>query len=207
MASLPIDTIVFDLGGVLVDWNPEYLYQKIFPNPEERAFFLNTVCSPEWNAQQDGGRTIAEANELLIRQYPEYREAIQHFYGRWEEMFQGSIPGTLDIFHQLIQHPGYRVYALTNWSAETWERGRSLFPYFDLFDGILVSGQEKMMKPQPEIYQLLLDRYSLNPQSLVFFDDNEKNILAAQESGWNAFVFQSPSQLKNDLLNYRVAIR
>ena len=207
MASSPIDTIVFDLGGVLVDWNPEYLYRKIFPDPEQRAFFLTNICSPEWNAQQDGGRTIAEANALLSRLYPEYHEAIHSFYDRWEEMFQGSIQGTLDIFHQLIEHPDYRVYALTNWSAETWDRGRKCFPYFDLFDGVLVSGQENRMKPQPEIYRLLLERFQLDPQTLVFFDDNEKNIIAAQQAGWHAFVFQSPEQLKITLQGYGVAIR
>ncbi len=206
MASQSVDTIIFDLGGVLVDWNPAYLYEKIFPDPAVRSYFLNEICTPDWNAQQDGGRTIAEANEILSTRYPEHREAIHAYYERWEEMFRGPITGTLDIFNQLTANPVYKVYALTNWSAETWERGMQLFPFFRLFDGIVVSGHEKTMKPQPEIYHILLNRFALQPEQLVFFDDNEKNVLAAQKQGFNAFVFQSPQQLKKALQDYGIAL-
>lgn len=206
MKSQSIDTIVFDLGGVLVDWNPAHLYEKIFPDPKERRFFLENICTPDWNAAQDGGRTIAEATKILVARHPEYRHAIQAYYERWEEMFRGPIPGTLEIFYRLTENPDYKVYALTNWSSETWERGLKLFPFFSLFDGILVSGYEKTMKPEPEIYHLLLDRFGLDPGKLVFFDDSEKNVIAAQKSGFNAFVFQSPEQLKSSLKSYGVTL-
>lgn len=206
MKSQSIDTIVFDLGGVLVDWNPEYLYEKIFPDPEARRYFLENICTADWNAAQDGGRTIAEANEILLALYPEYREAILAYYDRWEEMFRGPVPGTLEIFYRLTENPAYKVYALTNWSAETWERGLKLFPFFSLFDGILVSGHEKMIKPGPEIYHLLMERFDLDPGKLIFFDDNKKNVVAAQQLGFNAFVFQSPEQLESCLAGYGISL-
>jgi len=145
-----IDTIIFDIGGVLVDWKPEYLYEKIFNNDEQKVkWFLNNVCTPEWNAAQDAGRTIAEANAVKILEFPEFENEIICFYKRWNEMFSGPIIENLNLFKELKASGNYKIYALTNWSAEKWEEGVKLFPFFKDFDGIVVSGQEKMRKPFP----------------------------------------------------------
>jgi 2-haloacid dehalogenase len=201
-----IDTIIFDLGGVLVDWNPKYLYEKIFDTQEEVKWFLNNVCTSDWNIKQDGGRTIEEANSLKIAEFPEYEDEIKLFYNRWEEMFTGAIEKSVEIQQELINNPNYRVYALTNWSAEKWEKGKELFPFFNDFEGVIVSGQENMRKPHDEIYQLILDRFSINPKTTVFIDDNLENTIASIRNGIESIRFKSPKQLKRDLLKLGVTL-
>jgi 2-haloacid dehalogenase len=201
-----IDTIIFDLGGVLVDWNPKYLYEKIFDTQEEVKWFLNNVCTSDWNIEQDGGRTIEEANSLKIAEFPEYEDEIKLFYNRWEEMFTGAIEKSVEIQQELINNPNYRVYALTNWSAEKWEKGKELFPFFNDFEGVIVSGQENMRKPHDEIYQLILDRFSINPKTTVFIDDNLENTIASARNGIESIRFKSPQQLKRDLLKLGVTL-
>ncbi|MFT6128251.1 MAG: 2-haloacid dehalogenase [Flavobacteriaceae bacterium] len=201
-----IDTIIFDLGGVLVDWNPKYLYEKIFDTQEEVKWFLNNVCTSDWNIEQDGGRTIEEANSLKIAEFPEYEDEIKLFYNRWEEMFTGAIEKSVEIQQELINNPNYRVYALTNWSAEKWEKGKELFPFFNDFEGVIVSGQENMRKPHDEIYQLILDRFSINPKTTVFIDDNLENTIASIRNGIESIRFKSPQQLKRDLLKLGVTL-
>lgn len=201
-----IDTIIFDLGGVLVDWNPKYLYEKIFDTQEEVKWFLNNVCTSDWNIEQDGGRTIEEANSLKIAEFPEYEDEIKLFYNRWEEMFTGAIEKSVEIQQELINNPNYRVYALTNWSAEKWEKGKELFPFFNDFEGVIVSGQENMRKPHDEIYQLILDRFSINPKTTVFIDDNLENTIASARNGIESIRFKSPKQLKRDLLKLGVTL-
>jgi 2-haloacid dehalogenase len=201
-----IDTIIFDLGGILVDWNPKYLYEKIFDTQEEVKWFLNNVCTSDWNIEQDGGRTIEEANSLKIAEFPEYEDEIKLFYNRWEEMFTGAIEKSVEIQQELINNPNYRVYALTNWSAEKWEKGKELFPFFNDFEGVIVSGQENMRKPHDEIYQLILDRFSINPKTTVFIDDNLENTIASKRNGIESIRFKSPQQLKRDLLKLGVTL-
>jgi 2-haloacid dehalogenase len=175
-----IDTIIFDLGGVLVDWKPEYLYRKLFNNNEQKVqWFLNNVCTPEWNIEQDAGRTIVEANALKIAEFPEYKQEIISFYKRWDEMFTGPIKENLKLFKELKASKKFKIYALTNWSAEKWDEGVNLFPFFKDFDGVVVSGQEKLRKPFPEIYELILKRYAIKPEKAVFIDDNIENIATA----------------------------
>jgi 2-haloacid dehalogenase len=201
-----IDTIIFDLGGVLVDWNPKYLYEKVFDTQEEVKWFLKNVCTSDWNIEQDGGRTIEEANSLKIAEFPEYEDEIKLFYNRWEEMFTGAIEKSVEIQQELINNPNYRVYALTNWSAEKWEKGKELFPFFNDFEGVIVSGQENMRKPHDEIYQLILDRFSINPKTTVFIDDNLENTIASARNGIESIRFKSPQQLKRDLLKLGVTL-
>ncbi|MGK0307808.1 MAG: 2-haloacid dehalogenase, partial [Urechidicola sp.] len=172
-----IDTIIFDLGGVLVDWNPKYLYEKIFDSQEEVEWFLNNVCTSDWNIEQDAGRTIEEANALKIAEFPDYEKFINMFYERWDEMFSGPIQESVKIQQKLIADKNYKVYALTNWSAEKWELGKQLFPFFNDFEGVVVSGQENTRKPFDDIYQLILKRYSIIPENSVFIDDNFENTL------------------------------
>jgi len=175
-----IDTIIFDLGGVLVDWNPTYLYRKIFNKNEEKLnWFLQNVCTNEWNAAQDAGRSITKANALKVAEFPEYKNEILSFYKRWNEMFAGPITENVELFKKLKASGNYKIYALTNWSAEKWDEGIKLFPFFNDFDGVVVSGQEGMRKPFLDIYKLILKRYNIDPKKTIFIDDNRENIEAA----------------------------
>ena len=199
MASTIIDTIVFDLGGVLIDWNPLYLYKKIFSTEEEAVRFLEEVCNSAWNVQQDGGRSLAEATEERVRLHPEREAEIRAYYERWPEMLGGIIPGTVELLDTLAGSGQYRLYALTNWSAETFPIALGRYAFFQHFQGILVSGAEKLIKPDPRIYQLLCSRYDILPEKAVFIDDSPKNVVGARNIGMHAIHFQSPMQLREEL--------
>jgi 2-haloacid dehalogenase len=201
-----IDTIIFDLGGVLIDWQPDHMYKKIIKDEQQRKWFLETICTMEWNEQQDGGRTIQEANNELITQYPEHRELILAYYDRWEEMLVGPILPTVELFKNIKSSGKYKLYALTNWSAETFPRALELFDFLHWFDGRVVSGEEKTRKPYKEIYNIILNRFSLSPQKTLFIDDNIKNINAAKEIGINCIHFSSPEQLTEELKNKNIFI-
>lgn len=194
-----IKNIIFDLGGVLVDWSPDYMYKKLIPEPEQRSYFLNSICTLDWNEEQDGGRTIEEANKELINKYPEHKELIEDYYTRWEEMLGGPIQPTVEIFRQLKDAKKYGIYALTNWSAETFPRALEIFDFFHWFDGRIVSGEEKTRKPFKEIYDLTLNRFNLIANETLFIDDNLRNIKAANELGIITHHFISPEQLSNYL--------
>jgi 2-haloacid dehalogenase len=196
---MEIKNIIFDLGGVLIDWNPDYMYKKIIPDEDKRKWFLENICTLDWNEAQDGGRLIKEANELLINQHPEYKELILAYYSRWEEMLSGSISGTVDIFKELKTNKKHGIYALTNWSAETFPRALEIFDFLHWFDGRVVSGEENTRKPHKEIYDIILTRFNLTPNTTVFIDDNLRNIKAAEELGIVTIHFQSPEQLRKSL--------
>jgi 2-haloacid dehalogenase len=195
-----LDTIIFDLGGVLIDWNPEYLYRKIFTDEAEMRYFLKEVATPHWNEEQDGGRPIAEATEMLIKEHPKYEAEIRAFYGRWTEMLGGVIPETLEILETLLEKGEHRIYALTNWSHETFPIALERYAFLKRFHGVLVSGVEKLKKPDPKIYQLILSRYNIDPQQALFIDDNLRNVHAAEALGIHAIHFRSPQQLKQYLM-------
>lgn len=195
-----IDTIIFDLGGVLVDWKPEYLYRKVFNGNEKKVqWFLNNVCTSAWNAEQDGGRTIEEAETLKIAEFPDHEELIRLYYKQWHQMFSGPIEENVELFKQLKASGNYKIYALTNWSAEKWELALELFPFFNYFDGVVVSGQEKIRKPYPEIYNLIVDKFAINPENAIFIDDNEENVIAAKALKIYGIHYKSPQQLLNEL--------
>ena len=200
-----INTIIFDLGGVLIDWNPKYLYRKIFRSEIAVNYFLKNITSSDWNEQQDAGRSLEEATDILSKTFPEYTPEIKAFYSKWEEeMLGGPIQGTVDILKTCINHPSYKVLALTNWSAETFPYAQSKFDFLDWFDGILVSGAEKMKKPDPKIYELLLTRYEIDPASSIFIDDSEKNIIGAEACGIKGIHFLNPEQLKDRMMKYKI---
>lgn len=199
-----INTIIFDLGAVLIDWNPTYMYRTIFSDEAEMQQFLNNVCTSDWNEEQDAGRSLQEGTELLVKQFPEQEENIRAFYGRWPEMLGDAIGGTVDIFRQLKEGGKYKIYALTNWSAETFPLAQQRFDFLNWFDGVVVSGAEKMRKPTPAFYQILLDRYQVNPTEALFIDDNYRNILAAEGMGINCIHFLSPEQLKKELADKEI---
>lgn len=199
-----IDTLVFDLGGVLIDWNPEYLYQYLIPDKKERVRFLSTVCTLDWNEEQDAGRTLQEGTEWLIRQFPGQEEHIRAYYGRWKEMLGGPIHDTVEIFRELKFQTNLKLYALTNWSAETFPIALELYDFLHWFDGRLVSGEEKIRKPSREIYQRLADRFGITPSSAIYVDDNLRNVLPARELGFYGIHFQSPDQFREELVKLGV---
>lgn len=205
MASNSIETVIFDLGGVLIDWNPRYLYRKIFPTEEEVSWFLENICTGEWNDRQDAGRSFAEATTELVTRYPEWETQIRAWYDRWEETISGPIHGTVEIL-DYFRNSHHRLYALTNWSAESFPIASQKFEFLTWFDGIVVSGVEKTRKPFAEFYQILFDRYGIDPAKSLFIDDNEKNIEGAKTVGLRVIHFRSPEQLRKELSNCGIKI-
>ncbi|WP_114777664.1 HAD family hydrolase [Botryobacter ruber] len=194
------NTIIFDLGAVLIDWHPHHLYKKIFDNEEDMHYFLANICTPEWNEEQDAGRTWEEATNLLLAQYPEHEANIRAYSERWIEMIGGPIEGTVEIFRELKESSLYKIYALTNWSHETFPLMLERYEFLQWFDGIVMSGEEKDRKPFPSFYQLLLDRYQVKPKEAVFIDDNLRNIHAAEQIGIPSVHFTSPEELREKLV-------
>jgi enoyl-CoA hydratase len=176
-------TMVFDLGGVLVDWDPRHLYRKLFPgDPEGMERFLAEICTAEWNAAQDAGRSWADGTALLRARFPDEADRIVAFHQRWEETLAGPIEGSVAILREL-KYAGRRLYGLTNWSHETFPIGRARFAFFGWFEAIVVSGEEGIIKPDPRIYRLLMDRHGLAAEQLVYVDDNARNADAAAALG------------------------
>lgn len=198
-----INTIIFDLGGVLIDWNPRYLYRKIFKTEEEVTWFLQNICTSEWNDEQDAGRSFEEATSELISKHPEYAEAIAAWYGRWEETISGPIQGTVSILKDIKRSGDFRLYALTNWSAETFPWALDNFDFLHWFEGIVVSGVEKCRKPLPEFFHILFNRYKINPSEALFIDDNLLNIEGAKKLGLNTIAFRDPEQLAEELQRWK----
>jgi 2-haloacid dehalogenase len=196
---MKIKAIIFDLGGVLVDWNPDYLFRNVFDDAEKKKYFFDNICTPDWNEEQDAGRSIQEATETLVAKHPEWKEQIETYYDRWEEMLGGPIHDTVAILKELKERGHYKIYALTNWSAELFPKALELYDFLHWFDGRVVSGDEKMRKPATEFYQVLLDRYNLQPNETIFIDDNLRNINAAEDMGIKSIHFQSPAQLHGEL--------
>ena len=195
---MAIKAVVFDLGGVLIDRDPRHLYRKLLADEAAVEEFLATVCTPEWNAEQDRGRPFAEGVAELVERSPAHAAAITAYSERWEEMLGGDIAGAVELLAEL-RATGVPLYALTNWSAETFGIARRRFGFLDWFDGVLVSGEEKMVKPDPRFFRLLLDRFGLDPEATFFVDDSEANVAAARRLGLDAVRFTSPEQLRRDL--------
>jgi 2-haloacid dehalogenase len=192
--------IVFDFGGVLMDWNPRYLYRKLFPDEPAMERFLTDIGFNAWNLENDrGALPFAEAVAALAARFPRYREAIEAFHERWEETLPGIIPETVEILRELKQ-AGYPLYGLSNWSADTFRRVRHRYPHFDWFDDIVLSGEEKMVKPDPGIYRVLLARAHTTSERCLFVDDSRVNIDAAAVLGFQTIHFESPGQLRRELV-------
>jgi 2-haloacid dehalogenase len=200
---VPVKAVVFDLGGVLIDWNPRYLYRKLLADEAAVEQFLATVCTPEWNAEQDRGRPFAEGVAELVERHPAHAAAIAAYAERWHEMLGGDIGGTVELLAEL-RAAGMPLYALTNWSAETFVVARERFGFLSWFDGVLVSGEERMIKPDPAFFQLLLDRFGLAPEATFYVDDSGPNVAAARRLGIDAVRFTDPGQLRRELTARRV---
>ena len=195
-----INTLVFDFGGVLIDWNPAYVYLKEFRgNQEEMSHFLNTICSWEWNENQDAGYSLQKATEERVALYPEYERLIRMYYGRWEDMLGYEHTDTVALLKTFKDHNKYRLIGLTNWSHETFPVALERFAFLSWFEGIVVSGTEKMKKPDANIYTLTLDRYKIIPENAVFIDDKLENVHAAAQLGMHGIHFTSAAKLKRDL--------
>jgi 2-haloacid dehalogenase len=194
-----IKTIIFDLGGVLIDWNPEYVFSSLIPDTERRQFFFEHVCPYSWNVEQDAGRTFEEATNERVALFPEWEPEIRAYYGRWEEMLGGPIHETVDLFKALKDKQLHQIVALTNWSHESFPVAQARYDFLGWFDGIVVSGVEKTRKPYLPIYEILLERYGVEPTTAVFIDDSLPNVEAARSLGIHGVHFQSAAQLKTDL--------
>jgi len=191
--------VVFDLGGVLIRWNPRHLYRKLFAGDDAAMEeFLGNVCTVEWNERQDAGRTFADAVAALLPRHADKRELIEAFGHRFDEMIPGAIEGTVDILADL-KRAGVPRYGLTNWSAETFPPQRNRFPFLAWFDGIVASGEEGVTKPDPRIFRILLQRYAIAPDEAVFVDDNPGNAAAATALGLHGILFRSPELLRREL--------
>lgn len=197
--TFTLDAVVFDLGGVLIDWNPRYVYRSLFGGDEaamER--FLAEVCTPAWNMELDAGRPWREAVDMLADLHPEQRDLIIAYDERWPEMLGGPIEGTVEVLADL-RRAGVRVAALSNWSAEKFPIARSRYPFLGWFETVVVSGEVGICKPDPRIYRHLLERTRLVPSSTVFVDDSAANVAAAAALGMTALRFQDPRWLRSDL--------
>jgi 2-haloacid dehalogenase len=194
------ETIIFDLGGVLIDWNPDYVYKTIFNDETKMREFYNEICTSEWNEEQDAGRGLKEATEELVARYPHEEKNIRAYYDRWEEMLKGEIEGTVKVLEKIKDREDLKLYALTNWSHETFPVALKRFEFLQWFHGRLVSGEEKMRKPFVEIYELLLKRYHINPDTAIYIDDNERNLKPAHALGLYTIHFKSPHQLEEEFI-------
>jgi 2-haloacid dehalogenase len=194
--------VVFDIGGVLIDWNPRYLYRKLFAeDTTAMEEFLNSVCTPDWNLQQDAGRPWKEAIDDLSARYPEKAELIAAYDLNWDEMVSGPIPGAADLLWELKRR-GTPVYCITNFSVDKLNRARERFEELNAFDGIVISGEARMLKPDAAIYRRLLDQHDLRAEDTLFIDDVEHNVRGAQAVGMHAVRFTDAKALRNDLTGY-----
>ena len=198
-----IKNVIFDLGGVLVDWNPDKVFIKVFEGDKQKMeYFYAEVCTQEWNENQDAGYPMAKATEERVALFPEFEKEIRMYYDRWDEMLGDQIQGTVDILKKLTNSTEYKVVALTNWSHETFPKAIKKFEFLQWFEGILVSGVEKTRKPFPEIYELTLNRFDLKAEESLFIDDNLRNVEAARALGIHSIQFHSPEQLAQELKDY-----
>jgi len=198
-----ITTIVFDIGNVLIEWDPRHLYRRIFATPDEIEHFLSTVCTSAWNLEIDRGRPFAEAVAELVGRFPEHETAIRAFDERWAEMVPGLIPGTLALMERL-EARGAPLYAITNFSAEKFAEARLRFPFLDRFRGVIVSAHERLLKPDRAIFELLLSRYELKAEECLFIDDSAANIAGARAVGMTAHHFKDAAGLEKTLAAYQL---
>ena len=192
--------MVFDLGGVLIDWDPRHLYRKLFAGDQAAMEqFLATVCTHEWNRRQDAGRSFAEGARLLKAEHPDKGELIDAYGSRFDEMIAGPISGSVEILAELRDR-GIPLYGLTNWSAETYPAALRRFAFLRWFRGILVSAEVGVIKPDPRIFALLIERFAVEPRCTVYIDDVEANVVAARPFGIHGIHFTTPAKLREELV-------
>ena len=198
MLSGKINAAVFDLGGVLIDWNPRHLYRSLFTDPAEMEEFLARVCTDDWHRQHDLGADIRQSCEQLAGQHGRYRDMIMAWADRGEEMAAGQFDQTVNIL-RMLKTAGLRCYALSNMEREVFPVRSARFPFMKWFDGQVISGFEGVAKPDSRIFEVLLARYDLDPEATVFVDDSKRNVEAARDLGFNVVHYTSADHLKRDL--------
>ena len=200
-----IKAIVFDLGGVLIDWDPRHMYRTVFDSEKEMEHFLSEIATLEWNSQHDAGVRWADGVAALSEEHPEYAHLIELYQQRWIDMLNGPIEGTVAILAKL-KAAGHELHALTNWSNETFPIALARYDFLGWFEDIVVSGDEKVIKPDPRIFEILLERIGRNPYECVFIDDSAKNIEAARALGLIGIQFHNPEQLETELVKLGIAL-
>jgi 2-haloacid dehalogenase len=201
-----IDTVIFDIGNVLINWDPRHLYRKLFgEDVESMERFLTDVCPPHWNERQDAGRTWEEGIQEAVARYPEQETLIRAYRERWEEMLGGPISESVAVLEEL-RKGGIRLFALTNWSHETFPMALQRYDFLSWFQGILVSGQERLIKPDPAIFRLLISRFGIDSARAVFIDDNIRNVEGARDVGLHALHFTDSQRMRLDLRALGLAV-
>jgi len=199
MTNSNIKAIIFDYGNVLIEWDPRYVYNRYFPNDSEgMENFLQEVDFMGWNAYQDKGRTFKEGVADLSAQFPHYSHLIQAYHDHWKDSIGTAYWETVEIMKQL-KAKGYPLYGLSNWSAETFPYARAKYDFFNLLDGMVISGHVGHVKPEPEIYDIMLEKIDRPAQECLFIDDSLPNIKQANTMGFKTIHFTSPEQLKKEL--------
>jgi 2-haloacid dehalogenase len=192
--------IVFDLGMVLIEWDPRHLYRKVFADPVRMEWFIENVCTNAWNLEQDKGRSFDAAVTEATGRYPEYASEIAMYRDRWMEMVPGAIEGSVKILEELYDR-GVPLYAITNWNGDTFRATRSRFPFLGLFKDIVVSGDEKLLKPEPAIFELLAVRNGIDLSNSLFIDDSLKNVKGCEAVGMKGHHFTTPESLRAELVS------
>ena len=193
-----IDTLIFDFGNVLLTWDPHLMLDKYFGDRDKASWFIENICTSEWNGEMDEGKPFKQGIAELSAKHPEWAHEIQLYFDRWIEMIGGQVEGMEALIKEL-KAQGFRTYGLTNWSLETFCQVRYEYPIFALMDGMVISAEERCLKPGPKIYQILLDRYHLRPEQCVFIDDRAENVAGAEALGIRGIRFRSAAQLRKDL--------
>ncbi len=194
---------LFDLGGVFFDWDPKFFFTKIISDKDEMDFFLTKVCNDEWNLAQDSGRSIEDGEKDIIRKFPQYENLIKLYYPNHRKMIKGTFQTSIDILMKLKQD-NYECFVLSNWSAETFAGMTDDYPFLKLFDGLLISGEDKLIKPDSAIYELAINRFNLNPNETIFIDDKLKNIQAAQNLNLLTIHLTDPNKIEDEINKFLI---
>lgn len=198
---MEIKNIIFDFGGVLMDWDPRYFFKAYFNDDEKMEYFLENIAQTAWNEEQDRGRPLSEGTEIQVKKFPDWEKEIRAYYDNWTTMLKSDIPDNVEVLRKLGK-TDYHLFGLTNWSEETFPYALENYDFFQLFDGkIVVSGTEKLIKPDPKIWYVLLERYHLQAQESVFIDDNPKNIEIARSLGFETVHITPETNLEKELID------
>ena len=192
---------LFDLGGVFFDWNPEYFYKDVFPEPDERKYFLDNICNDEWNVKQDAGRLIGDAEIELINNFPDYEDKIKLYYKNHHNMIKNFFKNSVTVLNDL-KDKNFECYVLSNWSWETFQGMDKKYPFLNKFDGLMISGKEKLIKPDLAIYKLAISRFNLIPEETVFIDDKKENIEAANKLGFLTVHLTNPEKIIEEIKRF-----
>ena len=201
-----IKNIIFDFGGVLIDWNPRYFFRDHFKDDQKMEFFLKNIVTDAWNGEQDRGRTLSEGTEFQISKHPEWEKEIRAYYDNWKTMLRADIPDNVAVLRKL-EHSEYDLFGLTNWSGETFPHALENYDFFEIFQNkIIVSGTEKLIKPDPTIWNLLRNRYQITANESIFIDDNAKNIEVAESLGFICIHIKEDTDLEKELRDLGVEL-